>query len=140
MLKMKEEFNQTCSSGGQQEHEGSRRADEKICEFLCECARKVHPEVLEARWGLRDRANGVRRFVNEYIENNQVPKDQKVILVGHYGFFLYYTQEWDKEYSRDQQLPKPEEISTPENCFTMKNSQFLPGVLRILTKTSKIVL
>ncbi|CAI2372015.1 unnamed protein product [Moneuplotes crassus] len=93
--------------------------EKDVCELLCKYGREVHSTVLESRWSVRDRAMEVKKIVKKYLDENEIPEDQKVIIVGHYVIFCHYTQVWEKEYSRDKEIPRP------ENCLKLKNCQFV---------------
>jgi len=68
---------------------------------------------------MRDRVGTLKKFIKKYIEDQQVPEDQKVVIVGHFVIFSHYTAIWEPDYGRDQILPQP------ENCIKMKNCQFV---------------
>ena len=82
-------------------------------------ARPYHPGAFESRWNIIDRCTRVKKFIKKYIEDNQIPIDQKIILSAHFVFFYTYTGSYDREYSRDEVLPKP------DHYITLKNWQFL---------------
>ena len=87
-------------------------------EVLMDCIRPTHPAPFESKWNLFNRWDNVKKFVKDYIEKNSVSKEQKVILWGHFWFFMYYTGKWDKEYLRDEILPNP------DNYIILKNWEF----------------
>lgn len=97
-----------------------KKIDSELCEstddtlksnfraILTEIYSEVFPNELESKWGIKDRAESAREFVKEYLVTNDIPEDQKVVLVGHYVLFSYYTAKWDKEPDRSKPIPTPD--------------------------------
>ena len=98
-------------------------------DLMIEICKRVYPKCLESIWNVYDRWERVKKYIKNYLQHNEIPDDQKVILCSHY-FFLYnnykyklliilsyvYTGKWDREYSREEELPLPTQQLKLKNC------------------------
>jgi broad specificity phosphatase PhoE len=74
------------------------------------------PEQNESRWNALARAKNTKEFIKNYLSENDIPFDEKVVLVTHYVYCYMHTGKWYKEYSRDEALPHPDEYFPMDNC------------------------
>ncbi|CAI2370760.1 unnamed protein product [Moneuplotes crassus] len=109
-----EEFQEKLKSDLKDDCEDSLNTN--LCELLMDCIRELMPKPLECGWKMRERSTELKKFVKSYISKNKISKDQKVILVGHYKIFSYYTGKWESELSREEKLPSPTDYVKLENC------------------------
>ena len=98
-------------------------------DLMIEICKRAYPKCLESIWNVNDRWERVKKYIKNYLQQNEIPDDQKVILCSHY-FFLYnnykyklliilsyvYTGKWDREYSREEELPLPTQQLKLKNC------------------------
>ena len=87
-----------------------------IFKLAVDIMERYHPGPVEPKWNIFDRCAKIKKFVKNYIKENQVPKDKKVFLVAHFVFFYMYTGEWDGELSRDKPLWQPPRAAFLKNC------------------------
>ena len=100
---------------------------------MIEIWKRSYPKCLETIWNVYDRAARVKSYVANYLSQSDINSDQQVILCSHY-FFLYtiikiellyvYTGVWEKEYSREVDLP------LPDIQLKLKNWEFMPDTNR----------
>lgn len=85
-------------------------------DLILEMVQAAFPERLEVRWNIFDRANLVKKLIKKYIEENNVPGDEKIVLVTHYVYCYLHTGKWNKEYTREESLPMPDNCIIMDNC------------------------
>jgi hypothetical protein len=85
-------------------------------ELFIKESKKIFPARLESKWNVFDRAVRSKNYIKNYIRINQIPKDQKVIILSHMIYFYMHTGTWDWKCDRDHELSYPTEFIRMKNC------------------------
>lgn len=85
-------------------------------DVILEEIKSSFPEQNEGRWNALARTKIVKEFIRNYLTKNDIPFDEKIVLVTHYVYCYMHTGKYNKEYSRDEVLPQPDEFIPMDNC------------------------
>ena len=84
-------------------------------DLILEMVQAAFPVRFESKWNILDRTAVVKKLIKKYVEDNNIPKDEKIILVTHFVYCYMHTGKWNREYTREETLPMP------DNCIIMDN-------------------
>ena len=79
-------------------------------------SKAIFPARLESKWNVYDRSVRSKNFIRNYIRINQVPKDQKVVVLSHWIYFYMHTGKWEWKCDRSKELSYPSEFKRMKNC------------------------
>lgn len=85
-------------------------------ELFVDETKKAFPGRLESKWNVYDRSVHVKKFLKNYIRNNQISSDCKVVVLSHFIYFYMHTGKWAWKCSRDVELTYPSEFIRMKNC------------------------
>ncbi|CAI2376937.1 unnamed protein product [Moneuplotes crassus] len=83
------------------------------------------PLFLESDLSLYKRVLKSKEFLKQFLIQNPLEGDEKIVLVGHRNVFNFWTNKWDKD-SLEDQLDQDECIKPPEDAYYLKNCEFYP--------------
>lgn len=79
-------------------------------ELTLESINQNYPERLESTKNILLRIETAKKFVEDFLKQNPLEDDSKIILVGHSCYFKYWTGKWEKEISAySDNIPDPKE-------------------------------
>lgn len=87
-----------------------------LYDLIFEKTKINHPHRTESLQNIYERAQRTKKIIRDYIEQNQIPKDEKVVLIGHYTFFMFCTGKW-KGNEKYKSLDGTDNITTEPDEF-----------------------
>ena len=91
---------------------------EELKGSISELIAKKFPEPAESLYSVYLRAVATKKYIKEYLENTDISKESKIVLVSHYTFLMMYTGNWDEE-----EIGK--HMKEPNECREFNNWEFV---------------